>query len=300
MTSKLRAAARWAGRVALAAALAVGLILAAAFNPQAIFAHHLRYGAYDVWSDRPIPAAAARAVLDDATRRMARSPLWSADQRFRVFICNDNWRLALYSYRFSGRMGGATDTLLTRNVFLRESDLATNRLIPPSRGRDMTDRPLSYYLAHEFTHVMESRAFGLVPAARYPHWLLEGYADYVGKAGRFDYAANLALLKAGAPELDWKTSGLYRVFHLETAYYLDRQGWTVGQLFARRPSEREALAAVLALPSGEGQAALAARVGKAGLSADSQVLRFRALSRHFPTRPRFARPPSPLGGGKGI
>jgi len=248
MTPEVRPIARRARLIAPAAVIALGLILAAAFNPQAVFAHHLRYDAYDVWSDRPIPATAAKAVLDDTTRRLARSPLWSADQRFRVFICNDNWRLALYSYRFSGRMGGATDTILTRNVFLRESDFATNRLIPRSRKGDMSDRPLSYYLAHELTHVMESRAFGLVPAARCPHWLLEGYADYVGKAGRFDYAANLTLLKAGAPELDWKRSGLYRVFHLETAYYLDRRGWTVRQLFARRPSEAEALKAVLTAP----------------------------------------------------
>ncbi len=236
----------WLTRAAAGVVAVAALALFAIFNPQPIFGHHLRYGAYDVWSDRPIPAAAARAVLDDTTRRLARSPLWSAGQRFRVFVCNDNWRLALYSYRFSGRMAGATDTIFSRNVFLRESDFAANRLIPPSRHADMSDRPLGYYLAHEFTHVMESRAFGRVPAARYPHWLLEGYADYVGKAGRFDYAANLAALRAGAPELDWKKSGLYRVFHLETAYYLDRRGWSVRELFARKPSEAQALAAVSA------------------------------------------------------
>ena len=243
---KLPALRRWLARTAIALAVVAGLVLVAIYNPQPLFAHHLRYGAYDVWSDRPIPARAAQAVLDETTQRLARSPLWSPDQRFRVFICNDNWRLALYSYRFQGRMGGATDTILTRNVFLRESDFAANRLIPPGgRRRDMSDRPLSYYLAHEFTHVLEARAFGPVPAARYPHWLLEGYADYVGKAGAFDYAANLTLLKAGAPELDWKKSGLYRVFHLETAYYLDRLHWSVGELFARRPSEAEALRALM-------------------------------------------------------
>jgi hypothetical protein len=233
-------------RISVAMAAAAVLIVTAICTPYPLFAHHLRYGAYDVWSDRPIPAAAARAVLDETTRRLARSPLWSPDQRFRVFVCNDNWRLALYSLRFSGRMAGATDTIFTRNVYLRESDFAAGRLIPPSPRADMTDRPMAYYLAHEFTHVMESRALGRAPSLRYPHWLLEGYADYVGKAGRFDYAANLALLQAGAPELDWRRSGLYRVYHLETAYYLERRGWTVAELFARRPSEAEALRAVMA------------------------------------------------------
>jgi hypothetical protein len=244
MTPTARPVLAWTLQIAAAAAAFAGAILALIFLPYPFFSHHLREGAYDVWSDRPIPAAAAHTVLEDVTRRLARSPLWSPDQRFRVFICNDNWRLALYSYRFSGRMAGATDTIFSRNVYLRRSDFASNRLFPANPKADMTDRPLSYYLAHELTHVLESRAFGRAPAARYPHWLLEGYADYVGKGGRFDYAANLAALKAGAPELDWRRSGLYRVFHLETAYYLDRLHWTVPELFARKPDEAAALAAV--------------------------------------------------------
>ena len=243
---------RWLIRI-LSVVAVLAFILAGALalicTPQPFFAHHLRHGAYDLWSDRPIPAEAP-AVLDEVTRRVARSPLWSADQRFSVFICNDGWRLALFSMRLSSRMGGVADTIFTGNVYLRRSDLALNRLIPPSGWRPaMADRPLSYYMAHEFTHVMEARAFGRAPVLRYPHWLLEGYADYVAKAGRFDYARNLADLRAGASEMDWKASGLYRVYHLETAYYLDRRRMSVRDLFAARPTEAEALAAVQAEPS---------------------------------------------------
>ncbi|MBS0335135.1 MAG: hypothetical protein JSS35_20395 [Proteobacteria bacterium] len=221
------------------------LILAAICLPQPLFAHHLRRGQVDLWSDRPIPPQ-ARAVLDEAQRRIARSPLWSAEQRFRIFICNDNWRLALYSLRFSGRMAGATDTLFTGNVYMRESDLAANRLIPASPGADLADRPLAYYLAHEMTHTLEMRAFGRAPGRRYPHWLVEGYADYVGKAGAFDYAANLAALRVGDPAMDWERSGLYRVYHLYAAHYLDRLGLGVRQLFAAPPSEARARSETLA------------------------------------------------------
>lgn len=224
-------------------ALVVAIALAIIWFPQPLFAYHLRYGAFDLWSDRPIPPQ-ARGVLDEVARRLSSSPLWSPDQRFAVFVCNDNWRLALYSQRFSGKMAGVTDTIFTRNVYLRAADIAANRLIPPHAGADMSDRPLTYYLAHEFTHSMESRAFGRAPALRYPHWLLEGYADYVGKAGQFDYAKNLAALKAGSPQMDWRTSGLYRVFHLETSYYLDHKRMGVRELFAARPSEAVALRSV--------------------------------------------------------
>ncbi len=231
-------------RVAVGLGLVAVAGLAVIYNPEPMFAHHRRFGAIEVWSDRPIPAPAA-AVVAEAQRRTARSPLWSPDQRFHIFICNDNWRLALYSMRGQGKMAGATDTVFTGNIYMRESDLAANRLIPPSRKADLSDRPLTYYLAHEMTHTMEMRAFGRVPAARYPHWLLEGYADYVGKAGAFDYAANLTAFKAGAPEMDWAKSGLYRGYHLETAHYLDRRGWTVRQLFDARPGEAQARAETL-------------------------------------------------------
>lgn len=236
---------RWLARVSIGVGLLAAAALAAIYNPEPLFAHHQGFGAIEIWSDRPIPPQAA-AVVAEAQRRIARSPLWSPSQRFRIFICNDNWRLALHSMRFSGRMAGATDTIFTGDIYMRESDLAANRLIPPSRKADLSDRPLTYYLAHEMTHTLEMRALGRVPAARHPHWLLEGYADYVGKAGAFDYAANLTALRAGAPQMDWARSGLYRGYHLYTAHYLDRRGLTVRQLFDLSPSEENARAETLA------------------------------------------------------
>ncbi len=145
-------------------------------------------------------------------------------------------------------MVGVADTALTRNVYIRRADIPANRLIPPSGwiAPKMADRPLSYYLAHELTHVMESRAFGRGSAVRYPAWVNEGYADYVAKAGRFDLARNAADLRARTREMDPKASGLYRRYHLEVAYLLDRQGMTVRQLYAAPPDEAAVRARILA------------------------------------------------------
>jgi hypothetical protein len=234
--------------------LAAGLIVAAGFavlcTPQPLFAHRLTYGRYQVWSDRPIEPQ-IKGVLDDVTARISRSAIYSPGQRFRIFICNDPWRLALYSQRFSGGMGGVADTAFTRNVYVRRSDIPRNRLIPPSgwNAAKMADRPLSYYLAHELTHVMESRAFGRGSAVRYPDWLNEGYADYVAKAGRFDMAENARALRAGALAMDPKMSGLYRRHHLEVAYLLDRQGATIQELYADPPDEAALRARIIADPS---------------------------------------------------
>lgn len=234
-------------RIALAAVLIVAAGLVVLCTPQPLFAHHLTYGRYQVWSDRPIEPE-IEGVLDDVTRRISRSAIYSPDERFRIFICNDPWRLTLYSQRFSGRMAGAADTALTRNVYIRRADIPSNRLIPIGgwSPEKMADRPLSYYLAHELTHVMESRAFGRGSSLRYPGWLNEGYADYVAKAGQFDMAENARALRAGAFAMDPKASGLYRRHHLEVAYLLDRQGMTIGQLYADPPDELKLRARIMA------------------------------------------------------
>ena len=236
-------------RVILAAALAVVAGLIVLCTPQPLFAYHQTHGRYQVWSDRPIEPQIT-GVLADVTRRISRSAIYSPDQRFRIFICNDQWRLALYSERFSGGMGGVADTAFTRNVYIRRADIPRNRLIPPRGWKaTMRDRPLSYYLAHELTHVMESRAFGRGSSVRYPNWLNEGYADYIGKGGQFDMAKNAADLRAGVREMDPKASGLYRRYHLEVAYLLDRQGLTIRELYADPPDEAALRARIIADPS---------------------------------------------------
>jgi hypothetical protein len=227
--------------VALTVLAAVAVLCA----PEPFFAYHTRVGPHEVWSDRPIPPA-IEGVLADATARLAHSELYRPGERFRIFFCNDQWRLAVWSARGSGKMGGAADTFLTGNVYLRRSDIAANRLIPASGWRaSMADRPLSYYLAHELTHVMEMRAFGRGLSLRAPAWLNEGYADVVGKADRFDYATNRAAMLAGARELDPKASGLYRRYHLEVGWLL-RHGRSIRDLYAHPPRQADVDRAIAA------------------------------------------------------
>ena len=230
---------RWLRRlfklVFVAAALWIGVL---AF-PQPMFEHRLSHGQFDIWSDRPIPPE-IRPILDDVTRRLERSELYDARQRFRLFCRNDDWRMALYSQRFSSAPGGVADTWLTRNIYLRRSDIAANRIFPPTGElADAAARPLAYFIAHEATHVMEARAFGRLMALRYPSWLREGYADYVGKGDGFDFDENRRMLIAGDPLLD-PARGLYRRHHLLVALLIDRDGLSVRTIFAD-PPEEEAL-----------------------------------------------------------
>ena len=208
--------------------------------PKPTFAYRAVYQNYHVWSDRPIPGELT-AVLDDVTRRLRTSVLHERSTPVEIFFCNEPWRLWLYGRHFSTRIGGAADVWITRQVFIRASDIAQNRIHSPGRGpiADAAQRPLSYFIAHEITHSDVSRSFGRTVMLRYPKWLLEGYADYVGKGGNFDFDANRALFRAGSRELDLSRSGLYRGFHLKVAYLLDKKGWTLRQVFEHPPAEAE-------------------------------------------------------------
>jgi hypothetical protein len=224
--------------------MVAALYLGALSYPQPAFTDHVAYRQFDVWSDRPIEDAIT-SVLDDATRRMKTSELYTSHQRFRLFFCNSTWRLALYGL-FQTKAGGLVYSWLTTNIYIRESSIAENRIVSPHIGpmADAERRPLSYVIVHEPTHVMQSRAFGRFFDRRCPTWLDEGYADYVGKGGDFDFDENVTLLRAGSPALDFARSRLCRRYHLEVAWLLDKQGMSIRPVYANPPREADLLDAL--------------------------------------------------------
>jgi hypothetical protein len=236
----------------IAGLVLIGLLwLGSLAFPQPAFRHYYAYGGYRVWSDRPIDPSINK-VLDDATRRLKTSTLYEPDKPIRIFFCNDSWRLWWWGQSFGSKMAGATDTWLTRNIYLREADIPGNRILRTGNTHPMLDqaqRPLSYYIAHEATHALESRAFGRLMSVTYPQWLKEGYADYVGKAGDFDLDENRRLFVAGDRLLDFRATGLYRRFHLETAWLLDRKHQDIRQIFAH-PPQQATVDAELKMPDG--------------------------------------------------
>lgn len=230
-------------RLLLAFGLLAGLTGALILFPQPLFAYSVTHGQFQIWSDRPIDPHIT-AVLDDAAQRIATSELHDPEARFRIFICNEPWRLFLLAR--NSQVGGSADTVLTHNIYLREADIAANRIIPPSGElADAAARPLSYFIAHEAGHVMQARTFGRLMEFRYPDWLTEGYADHVGKGGRFALEENARLMRVGDPSLEYSRSGLYRRYHLLVAFLIDRRGRTVRSLFDAPPDQADVEAEVL-------------------------------------------------------
>jgi len=204
--------------------------------PQPLFAYQLHHAGITVYATTPIPDA-MRTTLDRVRERINRSPLIEPARQEQVFICDTPWVFALFA-RTNHRAGGVADAFLGQNVFLRDSDMATDRLISPGGQPVAADRPLSYYIAHELMHIAQARHLGRVGYARLPRWTDDGYADYVARD--YDLREALRKMKAGERELDPSRSGLYIRYHLLVAYLLERKGMAVHAML-ESPPEREAL-----------------------------------------------------------
>jgi hypothetical protein len=200
-------------------------------HPQVVFAYETRAGNVTLHRRSPLPARAGE-IAEAARQRVSRSPMYVPGEAYDVFLCDSPWLFdvfALHNYR----AGGIADVYIARNVFLRPTRIERDRLIGPSGAEAAGDRTLTYFIAHEIAHIMVARRIGRQAYYRLQPWQREGYADYVGKGGSFDFAATLRDFKANARALDPHKSGLYLRYHLLVAELLDHRGMTPEVLLSR-------------------------------------------------------------------
>lgn len=242
----LRRWGRRAGRLLLLLAGGVALYVLLLLHPEPLFAYEARYENIVLHAPRPLPPAAV-SVARAAHERIARSPFFSARDRYHVYLCDTPALYALVSLKPG--TGAVSQVYLDGNVFLRPSAIERDRLIGPL-GRDVPgERTLTYYIAHELAHTMVARHVGRRAYHALGDWQREGYADYVGKGGAFDFDAVHAAFRAGERELDPARSGLYLRHHLLTAFVLDRKGLPPEELIARPWPSAELEAELHAMPA---------------------------------------------------
>jgi len=204
--------------------------------PQPFFSSSVEANNLVLYSDRSFTPEAGRKILETVEARLAASPLYSARDRHAAFVCNAAWRQRLFFNRNYG-VGGVNQYPFTTNVFLRNALIDDNRLISPSGNQVPGDRTLDYFIAHEITHTLTVRAIGWIWYYKLAQWVREGYADYVAKGPSFDFEQARTEFLAGAPEMDWRQSGLYLRYHLLVAYLLDKQHWSVQRLLESPPEQ---------------------------------------------------------------
>lgn len=209
--------------------------------PQSLHAHAATHGRLTLLSDAAFDVAAGVALLGEVERRLAAAPpeLRQAALDWHIVVSNTEWRRRLtFLDKYSA--GGVNYHLLPRTAFLRQADIARDRLAG-NDGRDVPPpRTLAYFAAHEIAHGMVTARIGALARLRLPVWIEEGLADYVAFAGEVDIEELAQGFREGRAELDPAASGLYARYHLLVAHFLEAEGWSVDDLLASALSQEEA------------------------------------------------------------
>jgi hypothetical protein len=236
----IRTAAALVGAVALCA-VAASSVLA---YPQPLFPYHVAQGRLQLFSDRSFDAVHGRRVLADVERRIATSPLDGRNGVHRIFVAQTQWRRRLV-FLWAYGAGGVNYYPLTRNVFIRQSDIDADRVFRSDGEPVPPPRTLAYYGAHEIGHSLIGERIGAAANRQLPKWIREGVADYIGFGGEVDIDALARALLAGEHELDPVRSGFYARYRLLVAWLLEREGWSIDRLLASRMTQADAEARLL-------------------------------------------------------
>jgi len=197
-----------------------------------------------IYSDEKIPKNIEK-ITNEVLYRLKKSALYKPDNVYRVHLPTEYWRWALVTLPINHQNIGGFCTGFRRNVFMRPTDIANNKIIPP--GKTLADekiRDLTYFITHEVGHALVIDQIGFIEhMTQLPRWLKDGYPDYIAKES-FDFDDNLAQYKRNEWRLT-KESGLYVRYHLFVAYLMDKKGYSIEYILKNIPNEtviNEALA----------------------------------------------------------
>lgn len=196
--------------------------------PSPFFSHKLEVFGQVVYSDQEIPKEML-GILDDVRERIKKSEFYTKEEKYKIFICNDSWRLFLFTR--STKIGGAVN-FFSPNIFIRKSNIEQNKIITQTEIYTPKERPLSYFIAHEIIHVMQQKVSPLLLITK-PTYIVEGYADYIAKAPNFDYDRYLNDYKTNTHFMNPSKSGMYNKYHLLIAFLMDKKGMTYHEILQK-------------------------------------------------------------------
>jgi hypothetical protein len=222
-----------------AAMLLGGSVAGVLAYPEPLYPYHAELGRLSLHSDRAFDPLKARAILADVERRLAAVPPEIADPHssYRIFVSNAEWRRRL-TFLWAYGAGGVNFYPIAGSVFLRQSDIDSDRVLRSDGTPAPAPRTLAYYAAHEIGHSLIGKRIGAITNWRLPKWKKEGLADYIGFGGDVDIDAMAAQLSAGNREFD-PDLGFYARYRLLVAYLIEREGWSVDRLLRSNISQAE-------------------------------------------------------------
>lgn len=206
------------------ATTAMYLAASALFMPELLlFPHHRIVGGVSLYSESPIPDEAAGVIQRSETRLRA-SALFLGEETFKpIFLTEGGWRWKVLSLGAGGAFGLTRPS--TEAVVVNRSDFQSDRV---SNGSPIAgERSLSGVIAHERTHTLIRRRFGVFADRVYPTWVREGYCDFIaGSSTLSDEQA--AAMRAHNPRLP---ALIYYDARQRVAAVLGTNGGSVRKLF---------------------------------------------------------------------
>lgn len=196
--------------------LGAGLLLAV-YTPEVLaFPYKARFGDTVVRSERPLPADLGKTIAA-ADALVAKSAIYQGPVSRRIFLTEGGWRWRLMALQLDGTIAfrRPPGNLIVIDDADPAADSARNHIPFPGI------RTLHDTIAHETTHILITDHFGLLQAAQFPQWKVEGYADYIAGRSSLD-DARAALVRRQDP------------YHPALAYYDGRK--RVAAALARDPN----------------------------------------------------------------
>ena len=125
---------------------------------------------------------------------LAQSPIAGPSEQRPIFLTQGGWRWLWLANSSAG--GFALTRPITRAVVVNDVDLSADSI---SNGAAIgRQRTLSAVLAHEFTHGVIRRRYGLLKSILAPQWVVEGYADHVAQESSLTATDVVKLEASGA------------------------------------------------------------------------------------------------------
>lgn len=198
------------------------------------FPYHASYKGLHLYSDCPFEQAQAIPILVEVHLRLSDSPIFESGRDRSAFICNDEWKEEFFLGGL-GKIGGRAYLRAAPHVFFTKADIAENALLSP-RGRHIAaPRTLTYYLAHEFTHVVLGEHLGMERFEVLPKWVFEGYPDYVGLGPGYTVAQADKAYRERDPRVHGTMAEDYLRYGLMVARFLEE--YDLETLLANPPEE---------------------------------------------------------------
>lgn len=200
--------------------------------PQYLFAHEVSHRNFKVYTRQPLDEN-INHVLDLAEELLAKSPIYDKDVTKRIFISDTS---AFYTFLSPlSRKSFANTIPGIGNIRINKADAAENLVFRDTEADNQ--RSLSGVIAHEVTHNLIRKKFGLINSfASLPKWKDEGYCEYVAGDGTLGFEEGSRRWRED-PNNDVKYA--YFKYQQMVKYLLDVENISVEELFNRDFDKKE-------------------------------------------------------------